>query len=277
MPLQIGSQEHIRCIQHLDSPGPHGEELCLGYKYTYHVVGLPAYVSDDGYVLQINDSDRYTPLDASLIADGQRIGALPKTLPPYSLSAGTYVWGYSLWPTLVLIALLMLWGARRKAAKLKRRIAADAATPVATGGPVLRTEGDRYIQAQVAPQLHAGETITHQGYGLNRPLAGGRGVGLFVSAARQKGVFAAWTGARLFLIETRVGAFKPLYENKGVEVIERARIRAVTRPDEHTLVIELDDGTTRAIVVDDRKKKYFSNQDELLRDLPRITPSATAA
>jgi hypothetical protein len=280
MTLRIGSEEHLVCLQHVKAPGPHGESVCLGYEYTYHVVGMPAYVSDEGYVLVVEGSDRYYPLDAAQIAADQQAGLLPTAMPKYSLGAGTYAWGFSLWPMLALCAALTVWIGRRQAARTRRRLAEDAATPVATGGPVLRTDGDRYIQAQVAPQLAAGEAITHQAYGVDRALGGRGALGQLADAYRQKGLFAAWTGTRLFLIETRVGAWKPLLENKGVEVIERARIRAITRTDERSLVIALDDGTTRTIVVDGRTK-HFSNQDAFVRDLPRaiaVAPTpATAA
>ncbi len=49
----------------------------------------------------------------------------------------------------------------------------------------------------------------------------------FIGVARRKAYWAALTATRLYLIETRVGAFKPLYENKGVRVIERATIEGV--------------------------------------------------
>jgi hypothetical protein len=47
------------------------------------------------------------------------------------------------------------------------------------------------------------------------------------------------------------------------------------RADLRALVVTLDDGQTRPIIVD-AGKKHFSNQEEFLRDLPRLLADAVA-
>ena len=83
------------------------------------------------------------------------------------------------------------------------------------------------------------------------------------------------TDRRLFFIKTRVGAFKPLLENKGVEELDRGRIsRAVE--DDYLIAFHLDDGTVRTLWVP-IAKKHFSNQEAFLRDIPRLVGAGTIA
>lgn len=267
MAFMFGQDDTINCIQDIAAPGPGGAKLCLGYKYSTHSFGAPAYLTNDGYVLKIVGQDRYIPLPKERIAALQADGTLPTPLPGYSISPLAYVWGYSLWIILLVVGVLTWLGSKRK----KARMAADAALPISTQPPALNTAGDRFIHDQVTPLLGSGERITHQGYGTDRVVAG-------LSAIGAKGLLAALTSKRLFLIKTKVGAFSPVLENQGVEELERSAIREVTR-DGQILEFKLLDGSTRTLVVDARKK-HFSNQEVFLRDVPRLlgaTALATAA
>jgi hypothetical protein len=267
--MGFGTDEHLVCLTPATIKDPDGGGMCLGYKYTYHYVLLPAYVTDDGYV--VAKGDRYNALTPDMIHELQAFGQAPDPLPSYALDWTTYAWGYSLW---LLLALVI--GSRIvRRMRTSRAIASDAAAPIAKEPPAVVTDGDRFIQAQLASRLHPGEAITHQAYGVSARVGGG-GVLAFISAAKQKGVLAALTGERLFLITTRVGAFSPLLENLGVEEIARADIRAVERSGARSLRVALADGTGRTIIVDGRATQ-FSNQDAFLRDLPRVVGGAASA
>jgi hypothetical protein len=80
--------------------------------------------------------------------------------------------------------------------------------------------GDTFIDQQLGAYL-TGEAAVYTAY---LETATGNG---FMGVARRKAYWAALTATRLYLIEARVGAFKPLYENKGVRVIERSSIQGV--------------------------------------------------
>ena len=256
--LMFGAEDHLECLQPIPTPSPKGEHLCLGYRFTMHFVGAPVYLTDHGYILKVVGANRYYQLNAAGIAEGQKEGILPSPLPAYHIPTGYYLFGYSLWPMLLIVFGIAILGKRRKA-----RIAAQRmATPISPTGPTLATEGDRYIQDQLAGQLKAGERISHQAYGPDRAPTGSA-LGSLVTHA----YLAALTGERLFLIKTRVGAFAPLLENHGVEVIERAQVTAAVA-DGDLLRLRLADGSERTLYV--IKRKQFSNQEAFLRDLPRL-------
>lgn len=95
----FGPDESITCIQDVALKGGKGEPLCLAYKRTIVFVFAGVYVKDDGYVLQPKGEARaYYPLPTATELEGfQAEGLLPRPLPPYSLSAWDYLFGYSLW------------------------------------------------------------------------------------------------------------------------------------------------------------------------------------
>jgi hypothetical protein len=266
--MGFGTDEHLVCLTAATIKDPDGGAMCLGYKYTYHYILLPAYVTDDGYV--VAKGDRYNALTPDMIHELQAFGQAPDPLPSYSLDWTTYAWGYSLWLLIALVIVSRVVRSRRTS----RAIASDASAPIAKEPPALVTAGDQFIPAQLAGELHPGEAITHQAYGVTSTVRGG-GIFSFVAAARQKAVLAALTTERLFLIKTRVGAFSPLLENNGIEAIARGDIRTVDRTGPRSLRIALADGTARTIVVDARAR-YFSNQDAFLRDLARVVGSSVS-
>src|SRR5579883_3153265 len=87
---------------------------------------------------------------------------------------------------------------------------------------VPETDADRFVLAQVQPLLAPGERVVACAF-LEANLGGGG----FVAAAKARAHWAALTDRRLVLIAARAGAFKPLLENVGVEVIERTNIKGV--------------------------------------------------
>jgi hypothetical protein len=132
MPLVFGKTLDVKCLQDLPDPGVHGESLCLGYGVEYYGLVLPGYVRDAGYMLLDRSERHYWPIDQAEIRTLQQAHRLPETLPPYSVPASTYVWGFSLWPTILLMIALV---------RLRRRVAirkhAEEAPPLAPGATAI--------------------------------------------------------------------------------------------------------------------------------------------
>jgi tetratricopeptide (TPR) repeat protein len=95
--LHFGTQEYLRRIQDVTIKGPNGEELYLGYKYSFYSFIAPYSVSDDGYILGVKGQDKYFRLDRAKIEALQARGQLPSPLPPYELSTIDYAMGHLLW------------------------------------------------------------------------------------------------------------------------------------------------------------------------------------
>lgn len=109
----FGTQDRINHLQDLKVQGPGGEALYLGFKTSTHAFMLPYTMSDGGYVLGIKGvSDKYYPLPKERIEYLQRSGQLPKTLPVYRRTALDYIWGYALWPGLLIVAVACFFQAR---------------------------------------------------------------------------------------------------------------------------------------------------------------------
>jgi hypothetical protein len=262
--MTFGRQETITCLMDLPIPGPQGEALCLGHKFTVrHILG-PVSLTDDGYVLKDKLRDSYYPLDAARIGELQASGALPAVLPPYHIGIVDYLFGYALWIMLPVAFVLVKVIQRAR----RQEEAAVASIPISSEPPKISTTGDRFITAQLERELRPRETVSHQGYALSSA------AGLALFSFGVKGYFVALTERRLILIETGVSGFRLVLQNRGVESIDRARIAEVQRIDAN-LEVRLTDGTRRTLVVDLRPRR-FSNQVPLLLDLPRLFPGGAA-
>jgi len=188
-------------------------------------------------------------------------------MPPYALSKGDYIWGYFLWILLALMIPVVI----AKAIKSRRyRVQQQQAGASQTGPLTIKTEEDRFIAAQVALQLRPRERVSHQACVRSDVV-----VGALVTLGA-KAHFAVLTDQRLLLIETRTSLFGVRLENRGIESIERSAIKAVLAGPDGALGIALNDGTTRVLVVDPKRRR-FSNQSAFLLDLPRLFPAAEVA
>ncbi len=267
--LLFGTQEDITCIVDVPIRAKDKGDLCLAYKTSSHFFGAGVYVSDDGYVLKVKESKgEYFPLDESEIREHQTAGHLPTPLPGYAIPFWTYAFGYSLW---VCILAVILFGtlervtAARKKARLERL---RDLQPVSHGPPALHTKADRFVTAQVMPLLRPGEQVQHQVYGL--------GCDPSERSMSAQGVFGVLTSQRLFLIRTRVGAFRVLLENHGVEWFERSAISSV-REEGEVITFDIAGGAARQILVKPGARG-LSNQLAFLRDVPRLlTPRPSTA
>jgi hypothetical protein len=258
MGLRFGKQENIVCIVDVDTLGPAGEPLCLAYKTTSYWVAGGVYLKDDGYVLQIRSNrNSYYPLPK------QRLEGIPDPLPAYSIPAMEYVLGYSLWWA---IAFVILWSVGVKKVRRRRQAAFDArqsATPIDRGPPRLDTKGDRFVYEIVKQGLVPGESIQHQAY-----------AGTWNYGEEREGddvSFVVLTTARLVVIRTRRGAFGILYENEGVEVIDRADIASAHVDHGNVLFVTTRDGVQRGWVV--KSTSALSNQNAFIMNAGRLLSS----
>lgn len=107
----------------------------------------------------------------------------------------------------------------------------------------MTTETDQFVMAQANPVLRPDEAIATWAYLVPPISTGGSGirgaVRAFANAATKSAAFAVVTNQRLLLFQTRIGAFKPLLENHGLQAFERSAIRGVSVGS--TLLIELTD------------------------------------
>ena len=128
--LQLGKEELLRPLQDVALKNSRGEPLFVGYKVSFHWLGLPWRVSNDGYVLGVKGQASYYALDQARLAEWQSQGYLPSPLPPYRLSAADYALGNLLW---IVLGVLSSWYALRIMAARRAELAAAVASedPVA--------------------------------------------------------------------------------------------------------------------------------------------------
>ena len=134
--FMFGEDETIRALVDVGVVGQDDEKLELGYKTTTQIFLLPYTISDDGYVLvQKEDHTKFYDITPEQIKDWQAAGLIPDPLPPYEIPLMDKIFGYLLWPTLVVIALVYLVPMLRK----KKPAEVAAGSPVGTPddkGPV---------------------------------------------------------------------------------------------------------------------------------------------
>jgi hypothetical protein len=89
--------------------------------------------------------------------------------------------------------------------------------------------------------------------------------------AKLGALYVVLTSRRLILITARAGAFGPLLENRGTEVIDRRNITGFAVGD-RVIDLRLADGSTRRLWISPTGK--LSNQRAFLRDVPRLLGGA---
>ena len=265
--MLFGHRETVTCIQDIPTSAPDGAELCLAYKTSGYFLVAGVYFHDDGYVLRPHiDDGSFYHLPPELLQSMQQEGTLPTPMPAYSIPWYEYAFGYSLW---LAVLAVVAWGLVERRLKRRARERDDAA-PVSHGPPEMRTDADRFVDAQVQPLLRRGESVQHQAYTLSGEPTSGGGLGAAMSSAAAPAHYAVLTSQRLLFIETRQGAFGPLLENKGVVEIERSAVVEVFRQ-ERTIVLHARtaSGPVARMLWVHRTGK-LSNQAAFLRDVHRL-------
>ena len=140
---KFGKTETIHHIQDVKITGQNNEELYLGHMTRVQNFLLGMYIEDAGYVLGVKgDSKRYYQMpEGEQLARLQRNGSLPDPLPTYEIATLDYVFGYSLWWTLVLTALFYGVRAIRKRNAPEPAASATAQPSGTTASPPPRPPG----------------------------------------------------------------------------------------------------------------------------------------
>ena len=94
----FGTQNYLCYLEDVETKGKHGERLALCYKFSIHCFFLPVWLTRDGYVLGIIETNAkgtktwigktFYPLTEENITRGQAVGHLPKPLPSYEITFG---------------------------------------------------------------------------------------------------------------------------------------------------------------------------------------------
>ena len=141
-----------------------------------------------------------------------------------------------------------------------------AATDAAQTGSAL-TETDRFIQEQAREHMAADEPISYWAYLVTYKKG--------LKAALSKGYFAVVTDRQLVLIQTRVGAFKPLLENKGVEVFPHDDIESIGHEGKAFTIAIAGRDPMKFMVAP--KNKHVSGQASFFANLPGVFGGAGPA
>lgn len=108
--IHLGPEELLRPLQDVRLQNAKGEAMYLGYKVSFHWLGLPYRVTNDGYVLGVKGRASYVAVDGSNLGQWQAQGYLPSPLPTYELSLADHILGNMLW---IVIAMVTGWYALR--------------------------------------------------------------------------------------------------------------------------------------------------------------------
>jgi len=112
----FGKSERIQKITDVDIKGTNGEDLYLAHKTTSLFIFMGVYMTDDGYVLGVKGGiDAYYPMDEEQIKKFQASGVLPTPLPPYKIELTEWLWGFSLWILLAVLAVIWFFPKNKEA------------------------------------------------------------------------------------------------------------------------------------------------------------------
>lgn len=261
----FGKGEELHCITDVTSFKGAGEkDLCLAYKTTTVSFFVPLYFHDDGYVLAAKPGrDTYYELpEPQELATLQAAGILPSPLPPYAIPLHEYAFGFLLW---IVLAAVILLSVVQHQLKQRRKASLDTSLPPGQTPLQTKTKADRWLGEEVGKLLSAGETIEQQAYGFDQ-----EDVNAVTSA-----YYVALTSRRLIVIQSRVGAFAPLLENRGVVTHDRKSIERVDGDERHLHFVIA--GAPPFDFFAEWSERHLSNQRRFLADVPRLFASPAAA
>ncbi len=179
--IKFGSDEVLRESQDVSLKSAKGEALYIGHKLTFHWLGLPYGLSDDGYIVGVKGKTLYYDVTREQIAGWQSKNLLPSPLPTYQLGILDYAMGYLLWISLALVALW--WLVRTLLAKAKPA-AASAAAPWASPRDTMRRLIQAARSALTMPRLAIGRApLARASLPAARPPAADRSAATASSAA----------------------------------------------------------------------------------------------
>jgi tetratricopeptide (TPR) repeat protein len=153
--MYFGTQEYLRPIQDVSIKGPNGEQLYLGYKYSFYSFVAPYRLSDDGYILGVKGRDAYFRLDKAGIERYQANGLLPSPLPAYELSTLDYAMGHLLWGLAVFVAVVLAIGLFRIKRRQRARPYFGSALAHGEKGDLARAIADYTRAIQIDPKFES--------------------------------------------------------------------------------------------------------------------------
>jgi hypothetical protein len=236
--------------------------VCLPTKISLSFIGAGVYVSAEGYVLKVQGEDSYYRTTPDLLKALQEEGTIPTPLPPYHITTFQYLFGYSLWILLLVVAVVA--GLKRMFGKLRPFLLANVA-PV-TGPPVNRNEWDTFLFEALGQQLEPGERIQHQAFASDfEPGTTAKSMNL---------LYLGLTDRRLVYMGavTGMGSFKK--EVGRVESWPRTAITGVTR-DGLALTFHLTEGSMTYWI--GGSQRTFTNQWLFARDVPKLLSPVNVA
>ena len=256
MGLMFGTRDEIECIVPTKFAGPEGTQVCLAKKVSLHFFGAGVYVSDGGYVLRVDHGATYYKLNQANLEELQALGLVPTPLPKYGISPLQYAFGYSLWIVLFIVAVGLI--AQRLFGKLRPFLAAPI-SPV-TGPPLVRTDHDRWLRAELGKHLQPGERLQHQALATNFP------PGEVVKNAAC--FYLGLTDRRILILEAMQGLGGAKREIRSARTRERDEIVAVGQQELH-LQLDFTDGEAEHFWVLGSQRR-LTNQWLFARDVPRL-------
>jgi hypothetical protein len=266
MGLMFGTRDEIECIVPTKFAGPEGTQVCLAKKVSLHFFGAGVHVSDGGYVLRVDHGQTYYKLNEANLKELQALGLVPTPLPKYAITPLQYLFGYSLWIVLFIVAVAMI--AQRLFGKLRPFLAAP--TAAVTGPPIVRTDDDKWLSAELGKHLHQGERLQHQALATNFP------PGEVVKNAAC--FYLGLTDRRIVVLEAMQGIRGAKREIRSARVHARDELVAVGQDELH-LQLDFADGQVEHFWIQGSQRK-LTNQWLFARDVPRLLlsqPSAAAA
>jgi hypothetical protein len=136
-----------------------------------------------------------------------------------------------------------------------------------------KTKADKFVVSEMRPLLKPDESIVACAHGTQQMSLGASMVGDFLAVATSHSAFLVLTNQRLVLITTRIGAFGPLFENKGVVALTRAQTKGVALS--AGFRIELSNG--KMLTYNLSSSTHLSSQRDFVAKAESLVGRSTAA
>jgi len=252
----FGTQDSFDCVVPKTFQGPNHDQVCLASKVSLHFVGAGVYLSDEGYVLKVSGKEEFYSLTPANLKDLQSAQLIPDPLPPYHIAWYQYVIGYSLWIIIGIVVLISLL--QRFFGKLRPFLATMAAP--FHGPPLARTDGDKWLVAELGKHLEPGEKLQQLALATN--FAPG------TTPKNAKSIFIALSDRRLMFMDCKLGFTGRIKSAENFSARPRSDIARVVG-DQLYLYFAFTDETAAQVWIVGSQGKY-SNQWLFARDVPHL-------
>jgi hypothetical protein len=259
----FGVRDELACLTPATFEGPNGDQVCLASKVSIYFFIGGVGVRDGGYVLRTMGGTGYYKLDAQELENLQAQHLVPTPLPPYRIHPAKYVLGYSLWIA-ILVALIGVV-LKRIFGRLDPFL--NSLVAPTTGPPVVRTEDDRWLAAELGKHLAPDERLQHQALVTNaEPGAAVKGRAWY---------YMGLTDRRLLFLEAKIGFLGLSREITEVITRERCEITKLGYERLALAVAYADEDEFYFWVLASQRR--FTNQWLFARDVPKLLASELGA